>query len=265
MKTSGWTSSVQSQEADRVQGEQQVVCLYRATPRLDARDPDRDLDHHLRAAARRSRQYRRHPVRRRRLRRSRRQGQSGKGTRPQSADLAAISDLDRRAAARRSRLFLCVGKAGAAGDPAAHSDHGAAGGPGAAVLRRDRHSARRHQRRASGFKARLRLADRQPERPVAAFVLARPADPDGFGFAVRQHADLQSESEDLDRGVRDLCRSGAGGRFSQRRADHAHHALLDAGNPAAGLHPHRARQGRLGSLGQLPPRAARMPFSRSLP
>ena len=174
-----------------------------------------------------------------------RQGQSGKGTRPQSADLAAISELDRRAAARRSRLFLRVGKAGAAGDIAAHSDHRAAGGAGAVVLRLDRHSARRHQRRASGIEARLYLAHRQPERPVAAFVLARPADPDGVGLAVRQHADLQSESEDLDRGVRDLCRAGDGGRLSQRRADHAHHALLDAGNPAAGLHPHRARQGRL--------------------
>ena len=61
------------------------------------------------------------------------------------------------------------------------------------------------------------------------------------------HADLQSEPEDLDRGVRDLLRSGDGGRLSQRRADHAHHALLDAGNPAAGLHPHRARQGRIRS------------------
>ena len=39
----------------------------------------------------------------------------------------AISELDRRAAARRSRLFLRLGKAGAAGDPAAHSDHRAAG------------------------------------------------------------------------------------------------------------------------------------------
>ena len=54
---------------------------------------------------------------------------------------AAVSELDRRAAARRSRLFLRVGKAGAAGDPAAHPDHRAAGGAGAAVLRLDRHSA----------------------------------------------------------------------------------------------------------------------------
>ena len=50
----------------------------------DARDPVRDLDHHLRAAAHRARQHRRHPVRRRGLRRSRRQGQSGAGTRARS-------------------------------------------------------------------------------------------------------------------------------------------------------------------------------------
>src|SRR4051812_3063242 len=129
------------------------VCLYRATPRLDARDPDRDLDHHLRATARRSRQHRRHPVRRRRLRRSHRQGQSRKGTRPQPADLPAIFELDRRPAAWRPRLFLRLGKAGAAGDTATHSDHRAAGGAGAAVLRLDRHSARRHQRRPSGLAA----------------------------------------------------------------------------------------------------------------
>ncbi len=99
-----------------------------------------------------------------------------------------------------------------------------------------------------GHAARLCLARRQPERPVAAVVLARPADPDGVGLAVRHHADLQSEPENLDRGVRDLLRAGDGGRLPQRRADHADHALLDAGNPAAGLYPHRARQGRLRSI-----------------
>ena len=51
------------------------------------------------------------------------------------------------------------------------------------------------------------------------------------------------------------CRSGDGGRLSQRRADHAHHPLLDARNPAAGLHPHRPRQGRVRTLRQLSPRA----------
>ena len=65
--------------------------------------------------------------------------------------------------------------------------------PGAAVLGRDRHSARRHQRGEAGHPARLCAARRQPERPVAAVVLARPADPDGVGRDVRDHADLQSE------------------------------------------------------------------------
>ncbi len=178
-------------------------------------------------------------------RRSRRQGQSGTRSRARPADRRAVSALDRRPAARRPRLFLCLREAGAGRDPAANSDHGAAGRPGAAVLRLDRHSARRHQRGAPGHPAGLCPAHRQPQRPVAAVVLARPVDPDGVGVAVRDHADLQSQSQDLDRGDRDLLRSGDGGGLPQLRADHAHHALLDAGNPAPGLHPHRARQGRL--------------------
>ena len=71
----------------------------------------------------------------------------------QSADLRAVSALDRRAAAGRSRLFLCFGEAGAAGDPAANSDHGPAGGARSVVFRLDRHSAGRHQRRPSGLAA----------------------------------------------------------------------------------------------------------------
>ena len=39
---------------------------------------------------------------------------------------------------------------------------------------------------------------------------------------------------------------GGGGRLSLLGAGHAPDALLDAGSAAAGLHPHRARQGRLG-------------------
>ena len=53
-----------------------------------------------------------------------------------------------------------------------------------------------HQRRASGHKARLHASRRQPQRPVAALVLARPADPDGLGVVVRHDADLQSEPDD---------------------------------------------------------------------
>ena len=45
-----------------------------------------------------------------------------------------------------------------------------------------------------GHAARLFPARRQPERPVAALVLARPVDPDGVGLAVRNHADLQSRT-----------------------------------------------------------------------
>ncbi len=39
-----------------------------------------------------------------------------------------------------------------------------------------------------------------------------------------------------------------GGRLPQRGADHAHHPFLDAGDPAPGLYPHRACQGRLRGL-----------------
>ena len=49
------------------------------------------------------------------------------------------------------------------------------------------------------------------------------------------------------------CRPGNGRRLSQRRADHADHALVDARNIAAGLYPHRPRQGRVRVLRQLSP------------
>src|SRR4051794_18003981 len=58
----------------------------------------------------------------------------------------------------------------------------------------------------------------------------------------------------MDRSIGDLLRSGDGGRLPQRCTDDAHHPLLDARDIAPGLHPHRPRQGRLGSIGQLSPR-----------
>ena len=109
----------------------------------------------------------------------------------------------------------------------------------------DRRSARRHQRGASGLPARLCAARRQPERAVAAGVLARPVDPDGVGRDVRGNSDLQSEPAELWRGRRDLLRAGHGGWLPQRRAGDADHPLFDAGDIAAGLHPNRPRQGRL--------------------
>ena len=42
-----------------------------------------------------------------------------------------------------------------------------------------------------------------------------------------------------------LQHPGRGGRLSLLGADHAADALLDAGSAAPGLHPHRAREGRL--------------------
>ena len=69
----------------------------------------------------------------------------------------------------------------------------------------DRHSPRGHQRGQAGHAARLFPARGQPQRAVAARVLARPSDPDGVGLAVRHHADLQPEPADVRRDVFDLC------------------------------------------------------------
>ena len=60
----------------------------------------------------------------------------------------------------------------------------------------------------AGHAARLRAARGQPERPVAALVLARPADPDGVGGDVRPDADLQSQSADLAEAFATYCRAG---------------------------------------------------------
>ena len=75
-------------------------------------------------------------------------------------------------------------------DPAAHSGHGQAGGAGAVLLRPVRRAARRDQRGAAEHAARLRAAGRQPQRAVAALVLARAADPDGVRAVVRLDSDL---------------------------------------------------------------------------
>src|SRR6185437_12406103 len=64
---------------------------------------------------------------------------------------------------------------------------------------------------------------------------------------------LQSEPEDVRRDVFDLLPAVARGGVPQLGAYHAHHALFDAGNPPTGLHPYRARQGRLGKFRQFPP------------
>ncbi len=95
-----------------------------------------------------------------------------------------------RAGARRSRLFLRLGEAGAAGDRAAHPDHRQARRARARVLDAVRRAARRHQRGAAELGARLCAARGQPERTVDAVVLARAADPDGLRRLVRLDPDL---------------------------------------------------------------------------
>src|SRR6202012_1570672 len=111
--------------------------------------------------------------------RSRRQGQSAARPRARSADLPAIFALDLGPAAWRPRLFLRLGKAGAGRDPAADSDHGALGRPGADLLRVYWHSLGRAARGAPRHAAGLFPARGQPQRIVAALVLARAVDLDG--------------------------------------------------------------------------------------
>ena len=76
-------------------------------------------------------------------------------------------------AARRSRLLLRVREARPAGDRAAPADQREACRHGARLRDPVRHSARRHLGGAAEHAARLRAARGQPQRPVAAVVLAR--------------------------------------------------------------------------------------------
>ena len=95
--------------------------------------------------------------------------------------------------------------------------------------------------------ARLSAAGDQPQRPVDAVVLARAAGPDGVrARAAGYRSTTVSPTSILGRSAL-LRDAGAGGRLPQFRADHAADTVLDAGGAAAGLHPYRAVQGRLGA------------------
>ena len=109
-----------------------------------------------------------------------RQGEDREGARPRSADrravcpagsagcctaISAIPTSPRSRRCRRSLPRMPI-TAKLAGD-------------GAAVLGADRRAARRDQRGAAEHAARLCAARHQPQRAVAAVVLARAADPDG--------------------------------------------------------------------------------------
>ena len=166
--------------------------------------------------------------------------------------------LDRRAGARRSRLFLRLGEAGAR-RRSRRASRSPPSSPGLALAFSILFGVPLgvHQRGAAEHAARLRVARGQPERAVDAVVLARPADPDG----VRRTISARSRSTPTrrsDSGTT-LCalqRAGGGGRLPLLGAGDAADALLDAGSAAAGLHPHRARQGRLRRATSIPSRAA---------
>ena len=145
----------------------------------DAADAVRHLGADLHAAAHRARQHRRHPVFLRRHDQSGRQGADREGARPRPAHRHPVRAVDRRPAPRRSRLFLHLRKADPAGDRAAPADQRQARRHGARLRGAVRHSARRDLGGAAEHAARLCAARGQPQRAVAAVVLARPADPDG--------------------------------------------------------------------------------------
>ena len=171
----------------------------------DAAHAVRHVGADLRHAAAGARQHHRHPVRLGGHRQSGGQEEDRAGARARPADRRAVRHLDRRPDARRSRLRLRLGEAGHRRDPAAHPGHGQARRPGAVLLRADRRAARRDQRGAPEHDARLCAARDQLERPVAALVLAGPADPDGVRALVRLDPDLQELDRQYLGGARCCC------------------------------------------------------------
>ena len=123
--------------------------------------------------------------------------------RPRPADRHPVRQLDRRPGARRPRLRLRLGKARHRGDPAAHPGHGQARSAGAGLLDAVRRAARRGERGAPEYGARLCAAGRESERAIAAVLLARPAHPDGVRALVRLDSDLQEQHRQF------LARPGA--------------------------------------------------------
>ena len=222
----------------------------------DAADPVRDVGADLHRAAPGARQHRRHPGRLRRHRRQRPETQDRARARPRPLAGRSVRAMDRRPAARRSRLCLYLGTPGDRGDRAAHSGDRQARNAGAVLCGGDRRAARRAQRGPAQHAAGLFPAGAQSQRAVAAVVLARAIGAAAVRPGVRLDSDLQQAGGQFLEGNRTAQHSGAGGRLPQFGADDAADAVLDAGGAAPGLHPHRALQGRVGTIGQLRSRAA---------
>ena len=216
--------------------------------RPDAADAVRHLGGDLRAAAARARQHRRHPVRRGRHDRTRpRRRKIEKELGLDQPIVVQYVALDRRAGctaisaiptSRRSRRWTrsCRASRSPRSLPAWRSSFAVLFGVPLGVISAVRQNTR----------ARLRAARGQPQRAVDAVVLARAADPDGVRALFR----LRSRSTPTRRrrfwdDAPAVQRAGGGGRLPHLGADHAADALVDAGGAAAGLHPHRARQGRV--------------------
>ena len=186
--------------------------------------------------------------------------------RPRQADPGAIRQLDRRSCTRRPRLRLCVRAAGARRDPAAHS---------------------RSPPSSPGWRSFFSVLFGVPLGVISAVRQNTPLD---YVLRVISLSGLSLPSFWL--GLLILMafvhyfgwipiyteparqpvgraaaaqRAGGGGRLPRLRADHAADALVHARSAAPGLHPHRARQGRLRGHGQLRSRAAQRACCRSSP
>ena len=136
-----------------------------------------------------------------------------------------------------------VAGGGDSGDHIRHADIGSAGDAGRALPR---------------HLDRLRRPHRDHRRIVDSVVLVRHAHHIELAVffqlaaADHFHADLrgsggQSHAADL---------AGDGGRLPLLRRDRAHDPLVAAGSNERGLHPHRARQGRVREARRFAPRAA---------
>ena len=213
---------------------------------FDAPDAVRDLGAGLRDAAHGARQHRGHPVRCRRHDRPGRQGQAGQRTRvstsrsscnTRNGSAACCTAISAIPTCRRSRRWRrsCRASRSPPSWPGWRCCSAICIGVPLGVISAVKQNSWLDYVLAGG----------QPERAVDAGLLARPVDPDGVRAIFRHHSDLyRSAGGILERAVA-LQRAGGGGRLSLVGADHAADALVDAGSAAAGLHPHRAREGRL--------------------
>ena len=170
------------------------------------------------------------------------------------AALCAVRRLHGRPGAFRSRQVAVDGRVRQQGDRAARAGVVPDRADGELHRRADRHSARHH------IRALPRYLDR-PQRAGAGglgaghpLVLARHADHPDAADAVQLAAEdrLRVDLGGPDRQPVGDDLAGALGRLPLCGGGHPHDALGAAGGDARGLHPHRARQGRVDAADHAP-------------